>query len=152
VKKADVGTCRSGPMTAWTTALGAFAGEWGEYSEHFKRAIFLIKSSTSEREEAMRTITLNRALDVVLQGTQRAHAVLFQRAALADAHPVFYFRHGPAARWWRCCTRRRLIGLKVNALELALLYDVLFPMATLVYAHSILLKGPRRSLRPTYRK
>ncbi len=51
-------------------ALAAFAGEWGEYSEHFKRAIFLIKSSTGEREEAMRTIALNRALDVVLQGTK----------------------------------------------------------------------------------
>jgi len=35
-----------------------------------------------------------------------------------------------------------IVGLRVNALELALLYDALFPLATLVYAHSILMKRP----------
>ena len=122
-------------------ALGAFAGEWGEYSEHFKRAIFLIKSSTGEREEAMRTITLNRALDVVLQGTKglmqsfssALHSPTLILYSIFVMVPLALVAMLPAAA---------IIGLKVNALELALLYDVLFPMATLVYAHSILLKRP----------
>jgi hypothetical protein len=122
-------------------ALGSFADECGGYSEHFKRAIFLIKSSTSEREEAMRTITLNRALDVVLQGTKglmqsfsgELHSPTLILYSIFVMVPLAMVAMLPAAA---------IVGLRVNALELALLYDALFPMATLVYAHSILMKRP----------
>jgi len=122
-------------------ALGAFADDWGGYSEHFKRAVFLIKSATAEREEAMRTITLNRALDVVLQGTKglmqsfsaELHSPTLILYSIFVMVPLAMVAMLPAAA---------IVGLRVNALELALLYDVLFPMATLVYAHSILLKRP----------
>jgi hypothetical protein len=122
-------------------ALGAFADEWGGYSEHFKRAIFLIKSATGEREEAMRTITLNRALDVVLQGTRglmqsfsaELHSPTLVLYSIFVMVPLSMVAMLPAAA---------MVGMRVNALELALLYDVLFPLATLVYAHSILLKRP----------
>jgi hypothetical protein len=122
-------------------ALGAFAEEWGEYSEHFKRAVFLIKSATAEREEAMRTITLNRALDVVLQGTKglmesfsgALHSPTLILYSIFVMVPLALVAMLPAAA---------IVGLRVNALELALLYDVLFPLATLVYAHSILMKRP----------
>jgi hypothetical protein len=122
-------------------ALGAFADEWGGYSEHFKRAIFLIKSATAEREEAMRTITLNRALDVVLQGTKglmlsfsgELHSPTLILYSIFVMVPLAMVAMLPAAA---------IVGLRVNALELALLYDALFPLATLVYAHSILMKRP----------
>jgi hypothetical protein len=122
-------------------ALGAFADEWGEYSEHFKRAVFLIKSATSEREEAMRTIALNRALDVVLQGTKSLmqsfssalHSPTLMLYSIFVMVPLALVAMLPAAA---------IVGLRVNALELALLYDGLFPLATLVYAHSILMKRP----------
>jgi len=122
-------------------ALAAFAGMWGEYSEHFKRAIYLIKSSTGEREEAMRTITLNRSLDVVLQGTKglmqvfsgSLHSPTLILYSIFVMVPLALVAMLPAAA---------IVGLRVNALELALLYDALFPMATLVYAHSILMKRP----------
>jgi len=122
-------------------ALGAFADEWGAYSEHFKRAIFLIKSATAEREEAMRTITLNRALEVVLQGTKglmqsfsgELHSPTLILYSIFVMVPLSLVAMLPAAA---------IVGLRVNALELALLYDALFPLVTLVYAHSILLKRP----------
>ena len=122
-------------------ALDTFAGDWGEYSEHFKRAIFLIKSSTGEREEAMRTITLNRALDVVLQGTKALmqsfssalHSPTLILYSIFVMVPLALVAMLPAAA---------IVGFKVNAIELALLYDAVFPMATLVYAHSILMKRP----------
>jgi hypothetical protein len=122
-------------------ALDTFASEWGEYSEHFKRAIFLIKSSTGEREDAMRTITLNRALEVVLNGTK----VLMQSFSSALHSPtlILYsiFVMVPLALV-AMLPAAAIVGLRVNALEMALLYDVMFPLATLVYAHTILMKRP----------
>ncbi len=122
-------------------ALGEFASEWGGYSEHFKRSIFLIKSAAGEREEAMRTITLNRALDVVLQGTKglmqsfssALHSPTLILYSIFVMVPLSLVAMLPAAA---------MVGLRVNAIELALLYDLLFPLATLVYAHSILMRRP----------
>jgi len=51
-------------------ALTSFANYWGAWSDHFKRALHLIRSSVHESEEAQRVITLNRALDVGLDGTR----------------------------------------------------------------------------------
>ena len=51
-------------------ALTDFADQWGRWSEYFKRALHLIRSSIQERDEASRMVTLNRALDVALDGTQ----------------------------------------------------------------------------------
>lgn len=121
-------------------ALDAFANGW-RYGEHFKRSIFLIKSATCEREEAMRTIALNRALDVVLKGTKglmqtfssSLHAPTLILYSIFVMVPLALVAMLPAAA---------VVGLKVNALELALLYDVMFPLATLLYAHSILMKRP----------
>ena len=121
-------------------ALDAFANGW-KYGEHFKRSIFLIKSATCEREEAMRTIALNRALDVVLKGTKglmqafssSLHAPTLILYSVFVMVPLALVAMLPAAS---------VVGLKVNALELALLYDVLFPLVTLLYAHSILMKRP----------
>jgi hypothetical protein len=122
-------------------ALGAFAEEWGGYSEHFKRAVFLIKSATAERDEAMRTITLNRALDVVLQGTKglmesfsgALHSPTLILYSIFVMVPLALVAMLPAAA---------VIGLRVNAVQLFLVYDLLFPLVTLLYAHAILMRRP----------
>ncbi|HWR26028.1 MAG TPA: hypothetical protein VN278_07290, partial [Methanosarcina sp.] len=51
-------------------ALLSFADLWGRNSEYFKRSLHLIKSSTAEPDDAQRVITLNRALDISLEGTE----------------------------------------------------------------------------------
>ncbi len=122
-------------------ALTTFANNWGSYSEHFKRSVFLIKSSTAEREEAMRTISLNRALDVVLAGTKslmRAfsstlHSPTLILYSIFVMVPLALVAMLPAAS---------IVGLRINVIQMVLLYDVLFPLVTLIYAHSILMKRP----------
>jgi hypothetical protein len=122
-------------------ALTTFANNWGSFSEHFKRSVFLIKSSTAERDEAMRTISLNRALDVVLAGTKalmRAfsstlHSPTLILYSIFVMVPLALVAMLPAAS---------VVGFRVNVIQMVLLYDVLFPLVTIVYAHSILMKRP----------
>ncbi len=122
-------------------ALAAFADRCGVYGEHFKRAMFLVKSSTCEREEAMRTIALNRALDVVLNGTKTLmagfmatlHAPTLILYSIFVMVPLALVAMLPAAA---------VVGLRVNAIQLFLLYDLLFPLVTLLYAHAILMRRP----------
>jgi hypothetical protein len=122
-------------------ALAAFADRCGVYGEHFKRAMFLVKSSTCERDEAMRTIALNRALDVVLNGTKSLmagfmatlHAPTLILYSIFVMVPLALVAMLPAAS---------VVGLRVNAIQLFLLYDLLFPLVTLLYAHAILMRRP----------
>lgn len=122
-------------------ALSSFAGRWGGYSDHFRRAVFIIKSSTCERDEAMRTISLNRALEVVLLGTKslmsdfsaRLHAPTLILYSIFVMVPLALVAMLPAAA---------VVGIRANPVELFLLYDLLFPLVTLVYAHSILMRRP----------
>lgn len=122
-------------------ALAAFADRCGIYGEHFKRAMFLVKSSTCERDEAMRTIALNRALDVVLNGTKMLmagfmatlHAPTLILYSILVMVPLALVAMLPAAA---------VVGLRVNAVQLFLLYDLLFPLVTLLYAQSILMRRP----------
>ncbi|HEY3273288.1 MAG TPA: hypothetical protein VGJ92_05975 [Methanocella sp.] len=122
-------------------ALAAFADRCGIYGEHFKRAMFLVKSSTCERDEAMRTIALNRALDVVLNGTKTLmagfmatlHAPTLILYSIFVMVPLALVAMLPAAA---------VVGLRVNAIQLFLLYDLLFPLVTLLYAHAILMRRP----------
>jgi hypothetical protein len=122
-------------------ALVAFAGEWGQYSEHFKRSMFIIKSSTCEKDEAMRTISLNRALDVVLAGTKglmekfsgSLHSPTLILYSIFVMVPLAMVAMLPAAA---------VIGIRINTMQLVLLYDIVFPLITLAYAQSILISRP----------
>ncbi|MGA9139852.1 MAG: hypothetical protein WBZ29_06485 [Methanocella sp.] len=122
-------------------ALAAFADQCGAYGDHFKRAMFIIKSSTCERDEAMRTIALNRALEVVLSGTKTLmsgfmatlHAPTLILYSIFVMVPLALVAMLPAAA---------VVGLRINAIQLFLLYDLLFPLITLLYAHSILMRRP----------
>lgn len=122
-------------------ALAAFADRCGAYGDHFKRAMFIVKSSTCERDEAMRTIALNRALDVVLNGTKSLmsgftatlHAPTLILYSIFVMVPLALVAMLPAAA---------VVGFRVNAVQLFLLYDLLFPLITLLYAHSILMRRP----------
>lgn len=122
-------------------ALEALARQGGDFSDHFKRSLFIIKSSASERDVAMRTISLNRALQVVLDGTRSLmstfsstlHSPTLILYSIFVMVPLALVAMLPAAA---------VVGIRVNAVQMFLLYDIAFPMVTLVYAHSILMKRP----------
>ncbi|HUL61961.1 MAG TPA: hypothetical protein VLT35_02770 [Methanocella sp.] len=132
-------------------ALAAFADRCGAYGEHFKRAMFVVKSSTGERDEAMRTIALNRALDIVLNGTRSImagfmatlHAPTLILYSIFVMVPLALVAMLPAAA---------IVGFRANAVQLFLLYDLLFPLVTLLYAHSILMRRPAAFAPPDVRE
>lgn len=87
-------------------ALLSFADLWGRNSEYFKRSLHLIKSSTAEPDEAQRIITLNRALDISLEGTENlmdSFAVKLKAPSYV-LYSIFILIPSP---WWLSCLRLR---------------------------------------------
>jgi len=122
-------------------ALTNFANLWGKWSEYFKRALHLIRSSIQEKNEASRTITLNRALDVALDGTQemmnkfanRLHQPAMVIYSIGIMIPLALVAMLPAAG---------LVGLKITIFQVFFLYDIILPTFIFVYTRKILLTRP----------
>lgn len=122
-------------------ALSSLADRWGRWSEYFKRSIHLVKSSTSEPDEAQRVMTLNRSLDIVLEGTRNMMdefaAQLHQPTVILYSMfvmiPLALVAMLPAVA---------VVGVSVSALEVAIIYVVLLPLVTFIYAQNILGKRP----------
>jgi len=122
-------------------AVVDFANLWGKDSEYFKRALHLIKSSTSEPDDAQRIITLNRALDIVLDGTKvlmdgfaaRLKTPTYVLYSIFILIPLALVALLPAVT---------VVGLRFNILTLVIVYDIVLPLLTFVYAEYILMQRP----------
>ncbi len=122
-------------------ALTTFANKWGRWSEYFKRSLHLIRSSIQERDEASRNITLNRALDVALDGTQemmnkfanRLHQPAMVIYSIGIMIPLALVAMLPAAG---------LVGLKITIFQVFFLYDIILPLFVFLYTRKILLQRP----------
>jgi len=122
-------------------ALTSFATMWGKWSEPFKRSLHLIRSSVQERDEASRTLTLNRALDVALEGTREMmndFAAKLQQPTMVIYSigimiPLSLVAMLPAAG---------LIGMKITIFQVFMLYDVILPLFLFLYMRKILLSRP----------
>ena len=119
----------------------AFANQWGKNSEYFKRALHLVKSSTNEPDEAQRVITLNKSLDIVLEGTR--HMMVGFAARLKTPTYILYsiFILIPLALV-ALLPALTIVGVRIDAVILILLYDLILPLATFGYAEYILLQRP----------
>ncbi|MBN2065445.1 MAG: hypothetical protein JW771_01375 [Candidatus Thermoplasmatota archaeon] len=124
-----------------TDALTTFANYWGKWSDHFKRSLHLIRSSIHEPEEAQRIITLNRALDVGLEGTRelmnqfanKLHQPTMFIYSIGIMIPLSIIAMLPAAG---------LIGLNVTIFQVFFLYDIILPVVVFLYTRKILLSRP----------
>lgn len=118
-----------------------FANIWGKNSEYFKRALHLIKSSTSEPDEAQRIITLNRALDIVLENTKR----LMENFAAKLKSPTYIlysiFILIPLALV-ALMPAITVVGIRFGIGTLVALYNIILPLATFAYAEYILMQRP----------
>jgi len=122
-------------------ALTSFATQWGKWSEYFKRALHLIRSSIQEKEEASRIVTLNRALDVALDGTKdmmnkfanKLHQPTMVIYSIGIMIPLALVAMLPAAG---------LVGLKITIFQVFFLYDVILPTFIFFYTRKILLSRP----------
>ena len=124
-----------------TDALTHFADQWGRWSEHFKRSLHLIRSSIDEPEEAQRIMTLNKALDVGLEGTrivmnefaEKLHQPTLVIYSIGIMIPLAIIAMLPAAG---------LIGLQITIFQVFFLYDIILPLLLFLYIRKILLSRP----------
>ncbi len=122
-------------------ALIAFANRWGKNSEYFKRSLHLVRSSTNEPDEAQRIMTLNKSLDIVLDGTKtmmdgfaaKLKTPTYVLYSIFILIPLALVALLPAVG---------IVGVRLDALILILTYDIILPLATFLYSEYILQKRP----------
>jgi len=122
-------------------AIIHFALRWGRWSDYFKRSLHLIRSSIQERDEASRIITLDRALDVSLEGTKetmnqfanRLHQPTIILYSIGIMMPLSLVAMLPAAG---------LVGMKITLVQVFLVYDLILPLFVYLYTRKILLSRP----------
>ncbi|MDD5617337.1 MAG: hypothetical protein PHH85_14165 [Candidatus Methanoperedens sp.] len=122
-------------------ALIAFANQWGKNSEYFKRSLHLVKSSVNEADEAQRIITLNKSLDIVLEGTKtmmdsfsaRLRTPTYVLYSIFILIPLALVALIPAVS---------IVGVRIDTVTLVLIYDIVLPLATFFYSEYILLQRP----------
>lgn len=122
-------------------AMTYFAEEWGKWSDYLKRAIHLIRSSIHEGSIEGRNITLDRSLDVVLDGTKylmtefanKLHEPTVVIYSIGVMIPLALIAMAPAAS---------LAGMAVSIFQVFLFYDVILPIALFLYMRKILLSRP----------
>ncbi len=118
-----------------------FANIWGKNSEYFKRALHLIKSSTSEPDEAQRMITLNRALDIVLENTKKLMENFASRLKSPTyiLYSIFILIPLALVALMPAIT---VVGIRFGIGTLVILYNIALPLATFAYAEYILMQRP----------
>ena len=127
-------------------ALDHMAWKWGDYSPEFKHALMLIRSSVMEADENKRNSLLDKAISDVLEGIQEKMD-MYSRAMHQPSIYLYYFgvllpllliiiipvgamMGGDNIAW--------LSG----AVPLAIIYNLLIPVASFLLAKSILAKRP----------
>ncbi len=121
--------------------LAALADKFGRRSESFRRALHLLRASTAERDEAQRVMTLNRALDVVLEGSRGLMEEMAERLRQPATILFSVFVMIPLALV-AMLPAAGVVGFHPGPAEVALLYLVLFPLATLLYSERVLRMRP----------
>lgn len=122
-------------------ALISFANQWGKNSEYFKRSLHLVKSSTNEPDEAQRVITLNKSLDIVLDGTKtmmdgfaaKLKTPTYVLYSIFILIPLALVALIPAVS---------IVGVRIDTITLVLIYDIVLPLFTFLYSEYILLQRP----------
>lgn len=123
-------------------AITSFADTWGKWSEHFRRAIHLIRSSVHERNRGERNITLDRSMDVILDGmksmmmdfSNKLHQPTLIIYSIGVMMPLALVAMMPAISM--------LKTLRVSEVEIFVFYDVILPLLLFYYIRKILLSRP----------
>jgi len=122
-------------------AMTHFATQWGRYSDYFKRSLHLIHSSIQQHDEVSRMMTLDRALDVSLEGTKetmnlfanRLHQPTVMLYSIGIMIPLSLVAMLPAAG---------LVGMHVSIFQVFFIYNIVLPLGIFMYTRNILLSRP----------
>lgn len=131
----------------------ATATEWGQKNEDLRRALFAIRSSTLEATDEGRERSLEKAMEIVLSGTKKKleefasslstpTTVLF---ALGILLPMMLGAMLPMVSLGGLDLNYRegsATGGGINPVLVVLMMDVVFPLATFLYAFHILSGRP----------
>ncbi|TGC08496.1 hypothetical protein CUN85_09275 [Methanolobus halotolerans] len=122
-------------------AMIEFSNIWGKNSEYFKRSLHLVKSSTSEPDEAQRIITLNRALDIVLESTKRLMETFASKLKNPTyvLYSIFILIPLSLVALMPAIT---VVGIRFGIGTLVALYNIILPLLTFGYAEYILMQRP----------
>jgi Flp pilus assembly protein TadB len=143
----------------------AFAFDWGDINEDFKRSLYTLRSSTLERTDEGRARILDKAQEIILGGTKRRiesfssslngpTTVLFALGILLPmiigAMLPLMALQIPTGSSFQTSTKTTSttppdIG---SAIGIILLMDVLFPVLAFIYAYYILGKRPGTATPP----
>jgi len=129
-------------------AFLAFAHDWGEWNDDFKRALHAVRAAEMEKSREGLQRSLDKAMDIALTGAKRRMekfasslsgptTVLFSLGILL---PMMLGALLPMAS---------MGGLSMGPWEVALLMNIIFPGATLAYAQSILGRRPGTAQAPS---
>lgn len=122
-------------------AITTFANLWGKWSDHLKRALHLIRSAVREPSESERNMSLDRSLDVVMEGTKNSmtnfanklHQPTLVIYSIGVMIPLALVGMLPAAS---------LVGLRISIFQIFLLYDIVLPVLLFTYIRKVLLSRP----------
>lgn len=143
----------------------SFAYDWGEINEDFKRSLYTIRSSTLERTDEGRDRILDKASEIIIEGTKRRietfasslhgpATVLFALGILLPmiigAMLPMMALQMPQGGSFQTTTLSSTesqpdIG---NAIGIIVLMDIIFPLIAFVYAYHILGKRPGTATPP----
>ncbi|MCD6448037.1 MAG: hypothetical protein J7L58_03200, partial [Thermoplasmata archaeon] len=122
-------------------AITYFANMWGKWSDYLKRAMHLVRSSIHERSEGERNVTLDRSLDVVLEGTKsmmiefanKLHQPTLVIYSMGVMIPLALVAMLPAAA---------AVGLRLSIFQIFIFYDIILPLLLFIYIRKVLLARP----------
>ncbi len=126
-------------------AFVAFAYDWGEWNEDFKRSMYAIRSAVLERTSEGVHRTLGKANEMMLDGTKRQ----IESFAASLAGPTMtLFALGVLLP----ITLSAILPIAQVGMDylffIVLILDVLFPLSTAAYAYRILGMRPGTSVPP----
>jgi Flp pilus assembly protein TadB len=125
----------------------AFAQEWGEWNDDFKRSLFAVRAAEMEGSSEGLQRSLDKAVDIVLSGTKRRMEG-FSASLSGPTFVLFTLGILLPMMMGALLPMASMGGLAIGPWEMMLLLDIVFPLATLAFAWNILGKRPGTSLPP----
>ncbi len=122
-------------------ALSKFSMHWKQACPELERSIYLIRSSTNERTKASRTRTLDRALQLVLQGARERMRDFASSISLPTLMiysmgillPLVFVVILPVLS---------VINIQVGLAHLVLIYCIILPVIVYMLSNQVLSKRP----------
>jgi len=141
---------RMGTFKTIEEGLDELAYKWGRYSDEFKHSLMLIRSSIIEVDDAKRTLLLDKAVTDVLEGIKDD----MEKYAAEMKEPSIYLYYVGVLLPLMLIIMLP-IGSVMAKLPLAqtwvliLLYNIIIPVGTILFAQNILKKRPPVYTPPT---